>query len=153
MENIWYLLYPFVIVFCILFALFCPVLVSQEEIIVHNRKDFHWQCIGCIRAQEFWAARQRIAAFNRTAGSETTSNNHAAECLLLRLDALEMQLRARLEAQMVMKLTKNCCFTSIGFAEVRKYNYHFVLNCYPSPILVLCKNRLLERFEQYQFEH
>jgi len=47
--------------------------------------------------QEFWAARQRIAAFNRTAGSEAP-NSHAAECLLLRLDALEMQLRSRLEA-------------------------------------------------------
>ena len=54
--------------------------------------------------REFWAARQRIAAFNRTAGSETAPNNHAAECLLLRLDALEMQLRSRLEAQWYMNI-------------------------------------------------
>ncbi|CAJ1355584.1 unnamed protein product [Effrenium voratum] len=46
--------------------------------------------------QEFWAARQRMAAFSRE--SSKANGDASMECLALRLDSLEMHLRARLEA-------------------------------------------------------
>eukprot|EP00435_Cladocopium_sp_Y103_P045134 s1791_g12.t2 len=47
--------------------------------------------------QEFWAARQRMAAFCRNGNGDTTTNPTMSEALSLHLDS-EMKMRTRLEA-------------------------------------------------------
>ena len=57
------------------------------------------------KQQEFWAARQRMAV--RDAPETAAAEQKAVECLALRLDSLEMHLRAPLEA-------RNASFRSVS---------------------------------------